>query len=80
MTAPDLSAFDAVAAGRRAGQPLRIDAVLAELSPDRAESLLAALRDVRYSPVTIAEVVAKQWGVPVSDAAVRTWRRRNSVE
>lgn len=79
MPTPDLSAFDQVQAARRAGQPLRIDAVLAELPPERAASLDAALRDARYAPRTIAEVVEGQWGVPVSDAAVRTWRRRNGI-
>jgi hypothetical protein len=80
MSAPDLSAFDAIQASRRAGQPLRVDAVLAELPADKAAALDAALRDLRYSPVTVAQVVQQQWGVPVSDAAVRTWRRRNGVE
>lgn len=80
MSKPDLSAFDAVLAARRSGQPLRVDGVLAELPADKAEALAAALRDTRYNPVAIAEVVANQWGVPVSSAAIRTWRRRNGVE
>lgn len=80
MSGPDLSAFDAVAAARRSGQPLRVDAVLAELPADKAAALNAALRDVRYTPVTIAEVVQQQWGVPLSSAAIRTWRRRHNVD
>jgi hypothetical protein len=79
VTKPDLAAFDAVQSARRAGQPLRVDAVLAELPPEKAASLRAALSDARYAPRTIAEVVEGQWGVPLSDAAVRTWRRRNGM-
>jgi hypothetical protein len=80
VTKPDLSAFDAAQSARRAGQPLRVDAVLAELPPDRAASLRAALADVRYTAKVVADVVQTQWNVPVSDAAVRTWRRRHGVE
>jgi hypothetical protein len=80
VTRPDLSAFDAAQSARRAGQPLRVDAVLAELPPDRAASLRAALADVRYTAKVVADVVQTQWNVPVSDAAVRTWRRRHGVE
>lgn len=78
MAAPDLSDFDEFQRDRRAGQRLRVDVVLAELPDDKAASLDAALRDVRYSPVVVSEVV-QGWGVSLSSAAVRTWRRRHSV-
>lgn len=79
MPTPDLSAFDQLQAARRSGQPLRVDAVLAELPPERAAALDAALRDTRYAARTVSQVVESQWGVSLSDAAVRTWRRRNGI-
>ena len=77
---PDMSVFDVAQAARRPGQKLRVDEVLAELPADRADALKQALTDMRYAPRTVAHVVTGQWGVPLSDAAVRSWRRRHGLE
>jgi hypothetical protein len=59
-------------------RPLRVDTVLAELSPEDRKDLLAALDDAKIPARTIENVLRAR-GVSLSQNAVRNYRITRNV-